>query len=255
MEDNLLLVVDDELEICGELTVYLSRKGYDVLSSTDPREALDIYRRKKPMVVVTDYSMPGMNGIQLMQGIKSLNAAAQVIFVSGKADIQTAVQAMKKDAFDFLLKPIDLHRLERLIQQAQERRNRDVPAEKRAKRGYVLDHEIIDGRTGEISVLHFNTSLDEFNAPRVSDAFRQLLRDGTLRYDVIFLLSEVKYINNVGLNLLIELHDRLASERRRVVLCEPSEPVDGYLRTLGYNGYFKMETSLALAAHMFTAGD
>ena len=240
-----LLVVDDELEICGELSVYFNRKGYRVLATSDATEAIKLYRQEKPVVVVTDYSMPEINGIDLLKKIKAINRMAQVIFVSGKASIRVAVEALKADAFDFLEKPVDLVLLERKVKEAMER-VRSAAAEP-VRRGIAMEHETTAGISRRISILTLHVDLDDFQSARLNEAFRDILRQNVLEKDIVLSLQNVKYINNVGLNFLVEMVNRLKERNFRVVLTDLGSSLDQYLRTLGYHTYFWIESGLKAA--------
>jgi CheY-like chemotaxis protein len=66
MEKKLILVVDDEYDICSELESFLTIKGYEVIIAQNGKEALSLYKKKKPDIVLSDYRMPLMNGFELM---------------------------------------------------------------------------------------------------------------------------------------------------------------------------------------------
>ena len=66
MNENLILVVDDEPDICGEISGFLSGKGYHTVIAHNGKDALKMFRDQKPVLVLTDYKMPLMNGIDLL---------------------------------------------------------------------------------------------------------------------------------------------------------------------------------------------
>ena len=105
-----VLLVDDEPEILRSLTRYL-REDFEILTAESAREALEVYERENPSVVVTDIRMPGMDGIELMRQVKSLQGDGEFIVVTGHGDMSAAQEAMEMGAVDFLLKPIDVGKL------------------------------------------------------------------------------------------------------------------------------------------------
>jgi DNA-binding NtrC family response regulator len=104
MEKKLILIVDDEDQICSELEGYLSQKGYKTITANNGSDAYDLFMSEKPVCVLTDYRMPIMDGIELLKMIKAANRHVQVILISGVADMKAIVEAMKNEAFDFLSK-------------------------------------------------------------------------------------------------------------------------------------------------------
>ena len=84
MSENKILLVDDEEGIRKVLGISLADSGYEVLSAADGAEALDIFRREYPGIVLTDIKMPGMDGFELLRRIKEKNPEAEVIMISDR---------------------------------------------------------------------------------------------------------------------------------------------------------------------------
>ena len=102
-----VLFVDDEKDVCDVFSIYLKKKGYDVHVAQNGLEAFRLLKQVKPDIVITDYDMPEINGIELLKEIKKSDPGMPVIMISGRADMRTAVEALKEDAFDFIEKPVD----------------------------------------------------------------------------------------------------------------------------------------------------
>jgi len=100
-----ILVVDDERIVCASCERILGAEGHEVSSTQDPADGLRRVRDEAPDLAILDLKMPGMNGIELLRRIKELGVATEVMIVTGYAEIQTAVQAMKLGAFDYIPKP------------------------------------------------------------------------------------------------------------------------------------------------------
>ncbi|MFH1114853.1 MAG: sigma-54 dependent transcriptional regulator [Pseudomonadota bacterium] len=103
-----ILVVDDEDSVRKRCVRLLARKGYDVVGAKDGSVALDIIRKISCDLVVADIRMPGMDGIELLKKIREFNGSMDVIMMTGYAAVETAVQAMKCGASDYLAKPFDV---------------------------------------------------------------------------------------------------------------------------------------------------
>ncbi len=100
-----ILVADDEKDILRALEFLLRGEGYSVKTALDGEEALEIFRKEPCDIVLTDLKMPGMDGLGLLDRIKTLNPAAIVVLMSAYATVESAVEAMKKGAADYIVKP------------------------------------------------------------------------------------------------------------------------------------------------------
>ena len=117
-----LLFVDDDNEFRNTAAKRFARRGFHVHEAPGVNDALRLLQDRQFDVVVTDMAMPGLTGLDLLQRIKELSPECEVILLTGEATVETAVQAMKLGAYDFLSKPFSLAELETLIQKAFERR-------------------------------------------------------------------------------------------------------------------------------------
>lgn len=115
-ENIKILVVDDEAAICEVLSASLADENYQVQVAKDAIEALAIYNKFVPDIVLLDVWMPGgKDGIDVLKEIKSKPKSAQVIMMSGHGTIETAVNAVKVGAYDFVEKPLSMDRIGILI--------------------------------------------------------------------------------------------------------------------------------------------
>ena len=106
-----VLVVDDEAAIRRALRDILEFEKYDVVEATNGTECLVKLKQGKFDVIVLDIKMPQMDGMDALDRIGILSPETPVIMISGHADIDTAVESVRKGAFDFISKPLDLNRL------------------------------------------------------------------------------------------------------------------------------------------------
>lgn len=116
-----ILIVDDEESIRRILALSLADDGYDVTTAADGRQALESFRAHRPDIVITDIKMPGMSGIELLEKIKAEHSDTEVIMITGHGDMQTAIESLKKDAVDFITKPIHDDVLAIALRRARER--------------------------------------------------------------------------------------------------------------------------------------
>jgi two-component system response regulator AtoC len=107
MQKPRILVIDDDSELREMILKQFQREGFDAVGANSGQKGLDLAWDKKPDLVLLDLYMPGMNGLQVLEQIIAIHPAPQVIMMTGKGDIATAVQAMKLGAADYLLKPFE----------------------------------------------------------------------------------------------------------------------------------------------------
>jgi DNA-binding NtrC family response regulator len=116
-----VLVVDDETTSRRGLQALLEKQGYRVEAAATGAEALEKARSFRPSVVIADLVMPGMDGLELLRSLREETPFAVTILLTGRGSIESAVQAMKAGAFDYLTKPVDLERLTFLLEKALDR--------------------------------------------------------------------------------------------------------------------------------------
>ncbi len=115
------MIIDDEEGIRKVLAVSLASDGYDVLAAAGGEEGIEIFKEESPPIVLTDIKMPGMDGIEVLRRIKNLNPDAEVIMITGHGDMDSAIEALKLDASDFLNKPVKDEALWVALKRAEER--------------------------------------------------------------------------------------------------------------------------------------
>ncbi|MDZ4780336.1 MAG: sigma-54 dependent transcriptional regulator [Planctomycetia bacterium] len=117
-----LLVVDDDREFRETVARRFVRRGYQVQEAIHGEQALQLAERRQFDVVILDMVMPGLSGLQVLERLKISHPDCEVILLTGQGTIETAVEAMKLGATDFLQKPFPLADLELLIEKAYDRR-------------------------------------------------------------------------------------------------------------------------------------
>ncbi len=106
-----ILVIDDQRPIRSTLKDILEMEGHTVSLAEDGAKGVDTFTAEKPDLVLTDIKMPAMDGMEVLAKIMETKADCPVIMISGHGDIDTAVECIKRGAYDFIQKPLDLNRL------------------------------------------------------------------------------------------------------------------------------------------------
>lgn len=116
-----ILIVDDERAIRNTLKEILSDEGYDVEVAEDGLTALQMVEKEQYNVIFCDIKMPHIDGIEFLSSVQSKGIDSIVVMISGHGDIDTAVECIKKGAYDFIKKPLDLNRILITIKNATEK--------------------------------------------------------------------------------------------------------------------------------------
>src|SRR2546427_2641927 len=117
-----ILVVDDEQSMAQFLAIVLRKEGYQVTTVNNGRDALEKVKTDNFDVVITDIKMPGMDGIQLLQGIKKLDATLPVVIMTAYASQQSAIDAVNLGAFQYLIKNAKNDEIKLVVRNALELR-------------------------------------------------------------------------------------------------------------------------------------
>ncbi len=126
-----VLVVDDDQDMCLFLKDFLTSEGFRVSTVTSPEEAVPEIRDGKFQIVLLDIRMPGRDGISLLREIRALDSDLCVIVMTAYPSVETAVETMKADAFDYLLKPFEPEDLRAALARAVQEKGLFVDAETR----------------------------------------------------------------------------------------------------------------------------
>jgi DNA-binding NtrC family response regulator len=132
MADGRILVVDDDPKFLVAVQRFLESRGFEVVVGTCRRQAEEIYSGAKPDAVVTDYSLPDGNALEMLPRLHAVDASIPIIIMTGHASIELAVQAVKLGAEHFLTKPVDLGALAVMLERSLENQ--------RNRRKQALDH-------------------------------------------------------------------------------------------------------------------
>ncbi|HWP85201.1 MAG TPA: sigma-54 dependent transcriptional regulator [Terriglobia bacterium] len=111
-----LLAIDDDPATLSLIQDALAHEGLEVLATTSPRTALELVQRRHPQIALVDLRMPEMNGLEMLERILAVDPAIEVVLMTGHQSIETAVEAIRKGASDYLTKPLELNHLRRLVE-------------------------------------------------------------------------------------------------------------------------------------------
>ena len=118
-----ILIVDDELVVRDSLAQWFTEEDYEVGAAADAREALTKLQFQPWDLILLDIKMPGMDGMELQRKIREIDPDLPIIIMTGYASVETAVQALKNGAYDYLTKPIDPDDLSHLVRKTLEHRH------------------------------------------------------------------------------------------------------------------------------------
>jgi two-component system response regulator PilR (NtrC family) len=121
-EKHKLLIVEDDAHLRETLATFLTRAGYDVAQAHDGREALESLDKEAPDLVLTDIHMPDLDGLALLAEVKTRYPETIVIMMTAFSSIDSAVEAMRRGAEDYLSKPLQLADARMSVERALERR-------------------------------------------------------------------------------------------------------------------------------------
>ena len=110
-----VLIVDDEPDFVELIQEFVAGRGYEPLVAYSGREALQKVKEERPHIVLLDIRMPGMDGMEVLEKIREIDREIGVIMLTAVNDREIGRQSLQRGAFDYLVKPIDLKYLERVL--------------------------------------------------------------------------------------------------------------------------------------------
>ena len=113
-----VLVADDERSICDAFALLLETEGHTALTASTGEQALRVLRAERPDLVFVDVRMPGMGGLEVLREIRRLEASLPVVVMTAYGTLETATEALRNGAFDYLGKPLDLAQIRQVMQRA-----------------------------------------------------------------------------------------------------------------------------------------
>lgn len=110
-----MVVIDDEEGVCSLLERVFKREGFEVKTELDPYKGIDLVDEFRPDVVIVDVKMPGIDGVDVCAKIKAIEKNIVVIMITAYGELQTAMEAMRVGAFDYITKPFDVEFIKKVV--------------------------------------------------------------------------------------------------------------------------------------------
>lgn len=151
MEKAKIIVIDDEESMCKFMQIMLKKEGYEVTSSQSSKDALEKIKNSNFDLVIADLMMPGLNGLELLSKVKSIDRDLSFIVMTAYASVDTAIEALKKGAFDYIAKPFKVDELKITIKKSLEQKRitrENLDLKKQLKKEFSFDNFI--GNSPEI---------------------------------------------------------------------------------------------------------
>ena len=120
-ESPTVLIVEDDRSNLESLERLFSREGYRIITANDAKTGLDLMRKQRTHVVVTDLMMPGLSGMDLLKAIKTISPETEVVMMTAYGTVETAVEAMRAGAYDFVEKPLKRMQITKTVAKAIEK--------------------------------------------------------------------------------------------------------------------------------------
>ncbi|MBU8933737.1 MAG: GAF domain-containing protein [candidate division Zixibacteria bacterium] len=148
-----IIIIDDEVRMCDSLSALLTGDGYEVKAFVRSTEAADFIRNKRIDLVITDLKMPEMDGLDILQVVSETDSDIPVILMTGYASLESAIEAVARGAYDYLLKPVEFNYLELAVNRALEKRRNNL-ARLQLIEELKLSNMILQRRMGELNALY-----------------------------------------------------------------------------------------------------
>jgi DNA-binding NtrC family response regulator len=221
-----LLIVDDDRNLLSVLKTILAEENNDVQTSSDGGTAIDLIRKTKFDLVITDLMMPGTNGLEVLREAHKIDPDILVILITGFASLETAVQAIREGAYDYITKPFKLDEIKIIVNNAREKilltrenKNLIMELQEAYKQLQIIKNSInannireeINGEgphtepvekeffiTGSMLPLYYTENIQDINQPVLSYLERAAaLRERGLLTEEEFSLCKSKLFRNI----------------------------------------------------------
>jgi DNA-binding NtrC family response regulator len=120
-DDLRILIVDDNRDVRSIVEEYLGGNGHSVEGASDGKDALDKCAKDSYDLIITDLNMPGLTGIELIKDLRKQNDMTEFVIITGYASLDTAVEAIKVGAFDYIVKPFRMEELDVVVKNVKDK--------------------------------------------------------------------------------------------------------------------------------------
>ncbi len=121
MENYTVLVIEDDEAARKMLAKAVKKEGFEVLTAENGRVGLETFEKEAPQIIITDLKMPEVSGMEVLQKVKKISPHVEVVLITGFGETDTAIQALREGALDYIKKPIDLDQLSLALGRAKEK--------------------------------------------------------------------------------------------------------------------------------------
>lgn len=216
-----ILVIDDEKPTLSMFRLLLSACNHQVFTAENGVQGLEVYERERPPIVLTDIKMPGMDGIEVLKHIKTINPQTEVIVITGHGDMELAIQALNLDATDFVNKPIQKSELDAALQRAEERI---------ALAGDKSKEVLLEGQ-GLIGVIHVQGNINSQSEPYLNAVFDEAVSRGFQA--IVFNFDKNSSTNGAGIAILIQLLNQCKERNIKAALSGLTDNIKKYFDIVG----------------------
>ena len=223
MADQTILVADDSEIIREVLSSFLGTSGYRVDTAADGQSALDLFRTTQHDLIITDLQMPRLAGLPLLKMVKAIDSDVQVIILTGHATLETAIEALRLGAYDYLFKPVeDMEMFGRLVKRALEHRavlydNKRLVSELQQANARLEDE--VAARTHELQVANESLrSLDSLKNDFISVVSHELRTPLSVILLEAQLLEQSTAKKNIPADKLKSIYATLMVNARRLLI-------------------------------------
>ncbi len=207
-----ILVIDDEKPTLSMFRLFLGAYGYTVLTAENGKEGLELFMKEKPPIVLTDIKMPGMDGFEVLKRIKTADASAEVIVITGHGDMDLAIKALDFDATDFIKKPIQKAALDAALRRAEERLK--IAKEKEEGR---ISFRMLD----DVTIMEIKGNVTSSFEPVLWDNYEKAVSRGANK--IIMHFHENCAVSGAGIAVLIQILSKSKLQNQAVAITGLSE--------------------------------
>lgn len=207
-----ILVIDDEKPTLSMFRLFLGAYGYTVLTAENGKEGLDLFMKEKPPIVLTDIKMPGMDGFEVLKRIKTADASAEVIVITGHGDMDLAIKALDFDATDFIKKPIQKAALDAALRRAEER----LKIAKEKEEGRISFRTLDD-----VTIMEIKGNVTSSFEPVLWDNYEKAVSRGANK--IIMHFHENCAVSGAGIAVLIQILSKSKLQNQAVAITGLSE--------------------------------
>ncbi len=213
MIDRTILIADDEEGVLDVLAEIVTDVGGEPLLARTGAEAVELFLRHRPRVVLTDLRIPDLDGLEVARRVRDVDPQVAVFIVTGHADLSSAIEAVRRGAYDYIPKPFDVEDLSRRLGRAMERQRiaaEVVEQDRLAVVGQMtvaINHSILNPLSGILGALHVLDGADVDAATRaeaVAQAQREAVRIETTVKGLRSLTS-ARVVDYVGAAKMLDL--------------------------------------------------